>query len=142
MAQGDHIYVKRFLYTHHGIDCGDGNVIHYTGTLWKRKGAEVQKTPLLAFTHGHPVYIRQYTPKADPQEVLKRAEERLGEVRYDLLFNNCEHFATWCITGIGQSAQVKKAFHTVAVLAATAIISGVATVILSRAIPKPDKTEN
>ncbi|HRT20579.1 MAG TPA: lecithin retinol acyltransferase family protein, partial [Candidatus Hydrogenedentes bacterium] len=32
MARGDHIKVRRFLYSHHGIDCGDGTVIHYTGS--------------------------------------------------------------------------------------------------------------
>ena len=31
MAKGDHLYVDRGLgsFTHHGIDCGDGTVIHY-----------------------------------------------------------------------------------------------------------------
>jgi hypothetical protein len=35
--EGDHVYIKCFngiAYTHHGIDCGDGTVIH----LGKLKG--------------------------------------------------------------------------------------------------------
>ena len=31
---------------------------------------------------------------------------RLGEQNYNLLFNNCEHFATWCKTGRHSSGQV------------------------------------
>ena len=31
---------------------------------------------------------------------------RLGEQNYNLLFNNCEHFATWCKTGRHRSVQV------------------------------------
>ena len=31
---------------------------------------------------------------------------RIGEQRYNLLFNNCEHFATWCKTGRHRSEQV------------------------------------
>jgi hypothetical protein len=38
--------------------------------------------------------------------VIGRAESRLGEQRYDLFFNNCEHFATWCKTGRSESAQL------------------------------------
>ena len=30
----------------------------------------------------------------------------LGEQNYNLLFNNCEHFATWCKTGRHRSGQV------------------------------------
>ena len=37
---------------------------------------------------------------------LRRAMSRLGEQNYNLLFNNCEHFATWCKTGRHRSEQV------------------------------------
>ena len=30
MKRGDRIYVNYRAYTHHGIDCGNGTVIHYT----------------------------------------------------------------------------------------------------------------
>jgi hypothetical protein len=38
--------------------------------------------------------------------VLARAESRLGESRFDLVSNNCEHFAAWCKTGISSSEQI------------------------------------
>ena len=43
-----------------------------------------------------------------PEETVKRAESRLGETKYKLAFNNCEHFAIWCKTGISESHQVNR----------------------------------
>lgn len=40
------------------------------------------------------------------QETAERAKSRLGEDKYNLAFNNCEHFAIWCKTGIKESSQV------------------------------------
>jgi hypothetical protein len=39
-------------------------------------------------------------------EVVRRARLRLGENRYHLLTNNCEHFCEWCIRGESRSLQV------------------------------------
>lgn len=43
-----------------------------------------------------------------PEETVKRALGRLGENKYSLAFNNCEHFAIWCKTGISESHQVNR----------------------------------
>lgn len=108
MARGDQIYVFReFLniqgvYEHHGIDCGDGSVIHY------RKSSEtIERTSMAILTEGRKVYIKHYTTCFIPDAVIHRAMSRLGEREYNLLFNNCEHFATWCKTGISESRQVR-----------------------------------
>lgn len=45
------------------------------------------------------------------QETVERALSRVGEDRYDLLFNNCEHFAIWCKTGVSESYQVQRVLH-------------------------------
>jgi len=29
-------------------------------------------------------------------EILQRARRSVGSIGYDLVFNNCEHFAHWC----------------------------------------------
>jgi hypothetical protein len=108
MARGDQIYTQRdFLtmegvYEHHGIDCGDGTVIHY------RKGTEtITRTSLEEFTDGRPIYAKHYKVSYIPDVVIRRAESRLGEQQYNLLYNNCEHFATWCKTGVSRSEQVE-----------------------------------
>lgn len=43
-----------------------------------------------------------------PEETVARAKERIGERNYDLVENNCEHFALWCKTGISESRQVNR----------------------------------
>jgi len=42
-----------------------------------------------------------------PEETVIRARERIGETKYSLLTNNCEHFAIWCKTGISESHQIE-----------------------------------
>ncbi len=108
MARGDQIYVMRELfnvdglYEHHGIDCGDGTAIHY------RKPSEtIERTSLETFAKGGRVFVRPYSVCYIPETVVLRAESRLGEHQYNFLFNNCEHFATWCKTGISSSQQIK-----------------------------------
>lgn len=50
-----------------------------------------------------PAPCHLYTPRA----TVARARRRIGEKSYDLLENNCEHFAVWCKTGIAESRQVE-----------------------------------
>ena len=108
--RGDQIYVYRNLwdfdsmYEHHGIDCGDGTVIHY------RKPSEiVEKTSWATFSRGNQVSVKHYSQGFCfvSEIVVARAENRLGEAKYNFLFNNCEHFATWCKTGISHSKQIQ-----------------------------------
>jgi hypothetical protein len=40
-----------------------------------------------------------------PEETILRAKSMIGRQDYDLLFNNCEHFAMWCKTGINDCNQ-------------------------------------
>ena len=110
MAKGDCIYAYRNLgqleglYKHYGIDCGDGTVIHY------RKPSEtIERTSLETFSQGKPIYKAEYSDGFGyiPDVVVERAKSRLGENDYNLLFNNCEHFANWCKTGINDSKQVR-----------------------------------
>lgn len=111
--KGDQLLVYRKLwnldrvYQHHGIDCGDGTVIHY------RKPSEViERTSYEVFSRGSAVSAKQYVKGFCylPDVVVKRAKSRLGEAEYSLFFNNCEHFATWCKTGISDSKQIREYF--------------------------------
>ena len=88
---------------HHGIDLGDGTVAHYL------EGRQILRSPPEAFSQGQPI-----TPVIYPDGgcspvgvTLRRAMSRLGEQNYNLLFNNCEHFAHWCKTGRHRSPQVE-----------------------------------
>ena len=105
MPAATHLQVPRQhgLFLHHGIDLGDGSVAHYL------EGREILRSPLAEFSRGEPVCEVPY-PAASCSPVgvtLRRAMGRLGEQNYNLLFNNCEHFAHWCKTGRHRSAQVE-----------------------------------
>lgn len=41
-------------------------------------------------------------------EAVMRARSKLGQGGYNLAFNNCEHFAVWCRTGVKDSSQVNQ----------------------------------
>lgn len=43
-----------------------------------------------------------------PDVTMARAKSRVGEKAYDLINNNCEHFALWCKTGVSTSFQVRE----------------------------------
>ena len=105
MASADHLKVPRQhgLFVHHGIDLGDGTVAHYL------EGRQILRSPLQDFSLGQPVSTVTYPPGScsPPGVTLQRALSRLGEQRYNLIFNNCEHFAHWCTTGRHRSAQVE-----------------------------------
>lgn len=105
MATADHLQVPRQhgLFDHHGIDLGDGTVAHYL------EGRQILRSPLSDFSRGEAISVVSY-PEAEvsPARVtLRRAMGRLGEQRYNLVFNNCEHFASWCKTGRHRSSQVE-----------------------------------
>ena len=134
MARGDHIFVRRpLLYTHHGIDCGDGTVIHYTGELGSKTDAAVRRSLLADFVAGaEEVRIQEYEQCDPAGAVVERAESRLDERDYSLVFNNCEHFAYWCKTGKKRSRQVAYAAKVAAGLA-VAVVGGAAVAILKPA---------
>ena len=102
MAAADHLEVPRQhgLFNHHGIDLGDGTVAHYL------EGREILRSPLEEFSQGQPLRVISHAEASPVRVTLRRAMGRLGEQDYNLLFNNCEHFATWCKTGRHRSEQV------------------------------------
>jgi hypothetical protein len=104
---GDHIWVQRSRYTHHGVLVGESSVIHYTGELGAKSDAAVARTTLDAFLQGGQLRFRQHVERHSVEDTIARAMSRLGERSYALTFNNCEHFATWCVLGASSSRQVE-----------------------------------
>ena len=102
LAAADHLEVPRQhgLFNHHGIDLGDGTVAHYL------EGREILRSTLEEFSQGQPLQVINHAEASPVGVTLRRAMGRLGEQDYNLLFNNCEHFATWCKTGRHRSGQV------------------------------------
>ncbi len=106
MKKGDHIYIyytdklTGCSYTHHGIYCGSGKVIHY----YKGK---IRITSLSKFGREPKIHVKKYKKCYSSSRAIKRAKARIGEQLYNLFFNNCEHFAYWCKTGKHRSKQVE-----------------------------------
>ena len=107
-----HIYVKRKGgYTHHGILVDESEVIHFNGKIGRK---EVKQTSLQDFLgNSDKFHVREHDDSLHQHtehEIIARARDQVGSSswEYDLLSNNCEHFATWCVTGDGFSYQVHR----------------------------------
>ncbi len=130
MKRGDHIVVDRGMYQHHGIYCGNNRVIHYSGLANGLESGPVVVTGLKSFSNDSecrviPSLLRVF----DVESTIRRARSRLGENRYNLLTNNCEHFVNWCIYGTATSGQVSTVFKVLATISKNPILEGVASLI-------------
>jgi hypothetical protein len=96
---GAHLISSRGLYMHHGICVGEGRVIHYAGLSSGLRRGPVEEVSLEEFARGHVVLVRPDIPLFERNEVVRRAQIRLGESQYRLLTNNCIHFCKWCLFG-------------------------------------------
>lgn len=134
LEEGDIIGVARKkagrLYEHYAVYVGDNQVIHYAAQGGKGDfNGIIHLAPFDEFLKDDDEYFVLYfddmnkmslknifsqifggeVPRLfSPKETVQRAYSRLGEREYDLINNNCEHFAIWCKTGISESHQVKK----------------------------------
>ncbi|XP_016084041.2 lecithin retinol acyltransferase [Ornithorhynchus anatinus] len=134
--RGDVLEVPRTHLTHYGIYLGDDQVAHLMPDILlaltedrrrtqkvvsnKRlilgvigKVASVRVDTVEDFAYGAGVLVnhldRALKKKAlGNEEVARRAEQLLGMTSYSLLWNNCEHFVTYCRYGAPSSPQADK----------------------------------
>ncbi len=106
---GSHLISRRAGYTHHGIYVGDDRVIHYSGLADGLDSGPVEESDIRTFAGKKGFAVKTYKQSFPQQEIVHRAESRLGEDLYDVFSNNCEHFCLWCIVGDHRSAQVDRA---------------------------------
>ena len=121
MTRGDHLFIKRRGYYHHGIDLGIGHIIHFSEKPGKGKiAAHIRQTTMTEFTCGKKAKLREYGTSFPPEEIVARAESKLGTADYDLFGRHCEHFATWCAVGLHSSSQINGVRAATGLVAATA----------------------
>lgn len=68
------------------------------------------------------------------RQIVQNALSRLGEVGYNVLVKNCQHFATWCRYGQASSHQVEN-LVTASGVGVAVVVAGVciaATVMNSK----------
>ena len=105
---GAHLITPRCGYFHHGIYVGGGRVVHYSARACSLIRRPLEDVSIGAFSQGRDIWVRARTPDSHAtQEIIRRARSRLGENRYRLLTNNCEHFCEWCVRGQHHSEQVE-----------------------------------
>jgi hypothetical protein len=110
--KGDVIFTQRLLYKHFGICSGRNRIIHYARKENPvRLKITIEETSLGEFSRGDPMHVVYFPKKAghlySPRETVRRAKSLIGRTDYNLVSNNCEHFAWWCKTGEHESSQVK-----------------------------------
>lgn len=97
-------------YDHYGVQISPRRVVHFAGDNLNKLNASVSKTSLKAFADGGEVLQEgAKLTGAAARAARKQAEARIGEKSYNLLSNNCEHFANEVTSGQKVSTQVKGA---------------------------------
>jgi hypothetical protein len=131
--RGDHLVVDRGLYRHHSVDLGNGAVVHFAGPGTDKMLASIRVDTLQDFARGATVWVRVYGQRLDPDETVRRAQSLVGTTGYHLVLTNCEHLASWCVTGVAESRQVERVSAgagtaTVALLASVSCADVLATI--------------
>ncbi len=108
---GTEVWVHRSLGYHHaGVYVGNGEVVQVHGEpMDAMKGLKhasvsvpvsIDRVPLAQFAKGGHVQIGPAGTAHDPRVAVERALSKVGSTwEYNVLTHNCQHFASWCITG-------------------------------------------
>jgi hypothetical protein len=79
LRPGDHVFVSRVVYAHHGIYIGQGRVVHFTGAAARIEDASIRYDSLETFAAGGTVEVMEYARSFSEDEVVRRARSRIGE---------------------------------------------------------------
>lgn len=137
LARGDHFFVWRqhrgIPFQHHGIDVGDGTVIHFTdgsqgvaGPGGSTEHFEIRQTTIDVVTRSgrDQLHVIDHPGKLAADRIVERAISQVGRRGYDLVYDNCEHFACWCAVDRKESGQVIAVCRRVGAAGIKAIASG------------------
>lgn len=137
MGRGERLQVERRIvgtaigYMHHGVDLGDGMVVHARPDDFRNPfgGGRVVRSTFAEFAAGG-----QVRPVTEPEavfpldEIARRAEAAVGRPGYCPVVDNCEHFATWCANGRRSSRQ-----SDIVLARLSSVVGRVATAVSARA---------
>ena len=104
------------MYNHHGIHISKDEVIHFSSKDEDNLAGtdnKVLQTSLEGFLRGGKLEVKIYTEEEIEElyhvdAIIGWARACLGDEGYNLVFNNCEHFANYCTLGRHHSHQVLK----------------------------------
>jgi hypothetical protein len=105
------VRTKVQFYHHYGIFVSESEVIQFglpNDPLRSADQIRVLSTDVLTFLQGGDLEVM--VPDKDlrkqmrsPEQIVEIARKRIGEDGYNILHNNCEHFANECVFGAAQS---------------------------------------
>ena len=96
--RGDHVVVHGAGGVHHGVDVGDGRVIHCEEPSGPGAGDPIIRYAAFEeFAPGNIGEAREHRQRLSVDETVERAKSRLGERCPD--GDQGEDFALWCVTG-------------------------------------------
>ncbi|XP_063416251.1 phospholipase A and acyltransferase 2-like [Mytilus trossulus] len=142
LEEGDLLEIDRGTYSHWAVYIGNKEVVHVSGiggrvasnsghlltvSGVKFNKAEVKREHICNVVGTSELSINNSKDRGNkcrpPKEVVKRALSKIGPLEYNLLWSNCEHFASWCRNGSAISNQVDK-FVTAGMVLGTLFIIG------------------
>lgn len=107
---GDMIRVNLGVFHHYGIFVSEEQVVQFglppiPENRMPQDEIAVLTTDIDTFACGRIVEVARFdkeeaAAKFPPEEIVSRALSRLGEKGYNLIHNNCEHFANDCVFGL------------------------------------------
>ncbi|XP_041368251.1 phospholipase A and acyltransferase 2-like [Gigantopelta aegis] len=146
LEPGDLVEFKRRVYSHWAVYKGDEEVIHLAGEEGDGLDVNVQHSFTIGGKMFNKAFVRvdnfwdvvagckAYKNNSKDRklralsgdEIVARALSKTGEIGYNIMFSNCEHFASWCRYNIQKSEQVESFFTGVLVGVATIAAAGLA----------------
>ena len=104
---GDMIRTKVRFFYHYGIFVSEEEVIQFGLPDDPFRSADqilVLSTDITAFLQGGELEVmspekQERKQMRTPEQIVAIARQRIGEGGYDILHNNCEHFASDCVFG-------------------------------------------
>ena len=88
---------------------GAGPLSHQSLRGFENRPWPIHSLHLEQFTQGRPLHvILASSPCFSGAEIVQPALSRVGEDRYHVLTNNCEHFCEWCVRAEPRSYQVDR----------------------------------
>lgn len=113
---GDMVRVEAGRFYHYGIYVDDSEIIQFGPTPDAEHSLldadiRVCTSDINGFLKGGFLEVASFSlaerlKAAKPEEIVSRARKELGKGGYDILKNNCEHFANGCVFGTKSSEQV------------------------------------
>jgi len=125
LQPGSIIQFKRSYYSHYGVYYKRNKVIHFDGTIQEKQGSSVILSNLYDIS-GEPFIVTDKYYNLEPIQscdFIERCNDVLGTEDYNILWNNCEHMATYIRYGKKVSRQVKQFYLNFSIISFTILLT-------------------